>query len=215
MPRHSLNAVSIIAIISLPACLFAQPVVRVLEPTANSATATPTVSLKGVAAADSAIVNIYWTDHQGHTGPAEWTPSTAGQSAQIAFSAGVPVRPGANRITVIAVDSRNQSGSAQLSVYSEAPQGPPVSDIRSGWWHGMPVTYAVIDGQAVVEGDIILGTASQLAASAPPGPGVSPDGRAIGYVSQLWPAVVAVYQIPYTVQSGTPILASVISYVNS
>src|ERR1039458_7639099 len=49
MPRHSLNAVSIIAIVCLPACLFAQPVVRVLEPTANSATAAPTVALKGVA----------------------------------------------------------------------------------------------------------------------------------------------------------------------
>ena len=215
MPRHSLNAVSVIAIISLPACLFARPVVRVLEPTANSATAAPTVALKGVAAADSAIVNIYWTDHQGHTGPAEWTASTAGQSAPIAFSAAVPVHPGANRITVIAVDSRNQSGSAQLSVYSEAALGPAVSEIRTGWWHGMPVTYAVINGQAIVEGDIVLGTAVQLAASAPPGPGVSPDGLGIGYVSQLWPAVGGVYQIPYTIQTGTPILASVISYVNS
>jgi uncharacterized repeat protein (TIGR01451 family) len=219
MSRHSLNAVFIIAVTSLPACLSAQPVVRLLEPSTNSATSAPTVALKGVAAADSAIVNIYWTDHQGHTGPADWIPSTTGQSASIAFSASVPVRAGANRIAVIAVDSRNRSGSAQLSVYSQGPRGPSVSEVRSGWWHGMPVTYAVVDGQAIAEGDIVLGSAAELAASAPPGlppgPGFRPRGLAIGYVSQLWPAVGGVYEIPYTIQTGTPILASVISYVNS
>lgn len=145
-----------------------------------------------MADADSAIVNIYWTDRLGHTGSAEWPPSTAGRSASVAFSASVPVHTGPNRITVIAVDSRNQSGSAQLSVYSEAPRGPTVSEVQSGWWHGRPVTYAVINGQAVVEGDMTLGPAAQVAASAPPGSpsgsGPKPHGFTIGYVSQLWPA---------------------------
>jgi len=186
-----------------------------VEPSAHSATSGPTISIKGVVAAESPIANIYWTDHQGHTGPAGWTPSAAGQSAPIAFSAEVPVRPGANCITLIAVDSRNQSGSAQLSAYSEGTPGPSVSEIQSGWWHGMPVTYAVIGGQAVVEGDIILGTAAQLAASAPPGPGVSPDGLGIGYVSELWPAVGGVYQIPYTIETSATNLSAAISYVNS
>jgi uncharacterized repeat protein (TIGR01451 family) len=217
MLRHFLNHILITAAISLPACLSAQPVVRILEPSAQAATSAATVSVKGVAAADSAIINIYWTDHQGHTGPAEWTPSTAGPSASVAFSAAVPVRPGANRIAVVAVDSRNRSGSAQLSVYSQAPQGPPVSEIRSGWWHGMPVTYAVINGQAIIEGDIILGPAAQLAASAPPGPGtgVIPDGFSIGYVSELWPEVAGVYQIPYTIETAATNLSAALSYVNS
>lgn len=208
-----------VAVISLPACLSAQPVVRILEPSAQSGTSAPTVTLKGVAAADAAIVNIYWTDHQGDTGPADWTPSATGQSVPLAFSATVPVRPGANRIAVVAVDNQNRSGSAQLSVYSEAPPPPVVSEIRSGWWHGMPVTYAVIGGQAVVEGDIILGPASQLATSAPPGPGsgngVHPDGFANGYVSQLWPAVGGVYQIPYTIETAATNLSAALSYFNS
>ncbi|HXM39644.1 MAG TPA: M12 family metallopeptidase [Bryobacteraceae bacterium] len=208
----------IIAAVCLPVCLSAQPVVRLLEPSSQSAVSAPTIALKGVAAADSPIVNIYWTDHRGHTGAAEWTPATSGQSS-VAFSASVPVHPGANRITTIAVDSRNRSGSAQLSVYSEAPRGPAVAEVQSGWWHGRPVTYAVINGQAVVEGDIILGPAAQIAGSAPPGgpsgPVVKPRGFAIGYTSQLWTAVDGVYQIPYTIETGTPILDSVISYVNS
>lgn len=214
MLRHSRYAVLIIALAALPASLLAQPVVRILEPSAHSATSAATISLKGVAAADAPIVNIYWTDHQGHTGPAQWTPSAAAQSTPMAFSAAVPARPGANRIAVVAVDSRNRSGSAQLSVYSEAPQRRPVSEIRSGWWHGAPVTYAVVDGQAVVEGDIVLGSAAQLAASAPPGPAVSPDGLGFGYVSQLWPAVAGAYQIPYTIQSGATNLSAALAYVN-
>ncbi|MGA3042136.1 MAG: M12 family metallopeptidase, partial [Bryobacteraceae bacterium] len=192
---------------------------RVLAPSTNSSTSAATVALKGVAAADSAIVNIYWTDHRDHTGPVEWTPSANGVSAAIAFSANVPVRPGANRITVIAVDSRNRSGSAQLSVYSEAAHAPPVSEVRTGWWHGMPVTYGVINGKAIAEGDIILGPAAELAASTPRGgsaePGFKPRGFGIADVSQLWPAVDGVYQIPYTIETGTPVLDSVISYVNT
>ena len=105
MSRHFITHILITAAVALPSYLSAQPVVRILEPFAQSATSAPTIALKGVAAAQSAIVNIYWTDHQGHTGSAAWTASAAGQSAPIEFSAAVPVRPGANRITVIAVDS--------------------------------------------------------------------------------------------------------------
>jgi len=211
------NHILLIAALWLPACLSAQPVVRILEPSAQSGTSSATVSIKGVAAADSAIVNIYWTDHQGHTGPTKWTPSAAGSSASLAFSAEVPVRPGANRIAVVAVDSQNRSGSAQLSVFSQGSRGAAVTEIRAGWWHGTPVTYAVIDGMAIVEGDIVLGPAEQLAASAPPGPGTgaSPDGFSLGYVSQLWPEVGGVNQIPYTIETGATNLNAALSYVNS
>ena len=205
----------IIAIISLPACLAAQPVVRILEPSTQSATSAATVTINGLAASGAAIVNIYWTDHQGHTGPAAWTPSPAAESSSLAFTATVPVRPGGNRIAVIAVDSRNQSGSAQLAVFSEAARGPAVNEIRSGWWHGVPVTYSVIDAQAIVEGDIILGTAAQLAASAPPQPGAGPDGFAAGDVVELWPLVGGVYQIPYTIETSATNLNAALAYVNT
>jgi uncharacterized repeat protein (TIGR01451 family) len=196
----------------LPACLAGQPLVRVLNPSTHIVTATATVSLSGVASAGSAIVNVYWVDQQGNRGPAQWT---AGAGVLVNWTADVPVRPGSNRITVVAVDSGNQSGSVQFSVHSEAAPAPPVTAVRSGWWQGLPVTYAESNGWAVTQGDIILGTAEQLATSAPMGPGAHPDGFSIGYVAQLWPLVDGVYQIPYTIQTGTPILASVISYVNS
>ncbi len=213
MSRHSIST-AILPFVFLPACLSAQPVVRLLEPAAHSSTTSPTVSVSGVAAADSAVENIYWTDHLGHTGPVQWAAST-GTSAPVSFSATVPVRPGANRITIIAVDSRNQSGTAQLAVFSEAPPPPPVDAIRAGWWHGVPVTYAVIGGQAVIEGDIILGPAAQLPASTPPAPGVMPNGFALGYVSELWPLAGGVYQIPYTIETSATNLNAALAYVNS
>jgi hypothetical protein len=196
----------------LPACLSAQPVMRVLNPSTHIVTTAASVSLSGVASANSGIVNVYWVDQQGNRGAAQWTASAA---ALVNWTADVPVRPGSNRITVVAVDSGNLSGSVQFSVHSEAPPAPPVTAVRSGWWQGLPVTYAEINGWAVTQGDIVLGTAEQLAASAPMGPGPRPDGFSIGYVAQLWPLVGGVYQIPYTIETGTPILASVISYVNT
>jgi hypothetical protein len=106
------------------------------------------------------IVNIYWTDHLGHSGAAQWNAAQSASSGSVSFTAEVPVQPAVNRITIMAVDSRNQSGAAQLAVYSDASGGPAPSVIGTGFWNAMPVTYPIIDGQAVVDGDIVLGTAA-------------------------------------------------------
>lgn len=213
MSRSILSA-GVALLVLLPASLSAQPSIRSLEPSSRVVTTAGSVTLHGAASGDSAIQNIYWLNEQGHRGPAQWVVSS-GQGGAVTWSADVPVHRGANRITVIAVDSRNRAVSTQFSVHRDAPPGPRVTEIRSGWWMGFPVTYAVIDGWPIVEGDIILGTAAQLAASAPVEPGVQPYGLTNGYVSQLWPLSNGVYQIPYTIQSGAPNLSAAIAYVNN
>lgn len=212
---HSASTLLTIAALSLPTGLFAQPVVRVLDPATHSVTSASTISVKGVTSDSSPVVNIYWIDHQGHSGSAQWTAPSAGATAPVGFTADVPVRPGANRIAIVAVDTQNQSAAAQLTIYSEAAGGPTVSAVGAGWWHGVPVTYSVIDGQAVVDGDMVLGPAAQLAASAPPGPGVVPEGFAAGYTIELWPAVGGVYQIPYTIETPATNLSAALAYFNS
>jgi len=207
------NRLVAIAVLCLPLSLGAQPVIRILEPSARIVTTAATVSLTGVASTDSAIVNIYWTDHQGHQGPAQWTAGAP--TALVNWTAEVPVRPGPNHIAVIAVDQSNRATNAQFSVYRDVPPGPQVSGVRTGWWQGMPVTYAVVDGWAIIEGDIILGTADALAASTRTTPGASPDGFTDGYVSQLWPQSGGVYQIPYTIESAATNLSAALTYVNS
>ncbi len=216
MSRRFLHTSFIIAILALPACLSAQPVIRIVEPSTHSATSEATISIQGVATATSSLVNIYWIDHQGHSGPAQWTAPAAGSAAPVSFTASVPVRPGANRVALIAVDESNQSATAQLTVYNEAAGGPTVTAIGSGYWHGMPVTYSVINGQAVVDGDEVIGSAEQLAQSTPPGPrAVTSEGFAAGDVIELWPEVGGVYQIPYTIEASATNLNAALSYFNS
>jgi Astacin (Peptidase family M12A)/Domain of unknown function DUF11 len=190
----------------IPGALPAQPVLAFGHST-RMVTTAGSAPLEGSLGGNAAIANVYWVNHKGARGVAQWTSA--------AWKAQVPVSPGANKVTVVAVDSRNRAASLQFSIYRDVPPGPQVSTIASGWWHGMPATYAVINGWAIVEGDIILGTAAELAASAPAGPGAHPDGFADGYVSQLWPLVSGVHQIPYTIESGSSNLTTAISYVNS
>ena len=77
-------------------------------------------------------------------------------------------------------------------------------DIRTGVYGGQRVTYQVINGLAVVEGDIILGTPEEL--EPPSGPQVikEPDARQYAVATSdpetLWPEGV----VPYTIDGGLP-----------
>ena len=185
--------------------VYAQPVIRSSEQSTRIVTTAATVTLRGTLGGDT--VNVYWIDSRGNRGPAQFSGTQ--------WTAEAPVNPGPNHLTVVAVDSGNRSASVQFSIYRDVPHGPQVSEIASGWWNNSPVTYAVVNGWAMVEGDIILGTAEQLAASRAPGPGPHPDGFSDGYTALLWPLVSGVYQIPYTIESGSANVTTAISNVNA
>ena len=51
---------------------------------------------------------------------------------------------------------------ATAAIGAGQAQTPPPLDIRTGVYRGQPVTYEVIDGLAIVQGDIILGTPEEL-----------------------------------------------------
>ncbi len=83
---------------------------------------------------------------------------------------------------------------------ASAQQFDPVSrDIRTGVYRGQVVTYEVIDGLAVWDGDIILGTPEELSpASGPMLAGARDSQTKLSSVSdkqELWPRGV----IPYTI----------------
>ena len=48
---------------------------------------------------------------------------------------------------------------------SARPQTPPPAELRSSFFHGKAVTYQVIDGMAIYQGDITLGRAAELEAA--------------------------------------------------
>jgi hypothetical protein len=71
------------------------------------------------------------------------------------------------------------------------------SDVRTGLYRGRPVTYLVINGKNIFEGDIVLEQVEQ-----------SPNGNenyslGLAYTNFLWPKVGSVYQVPYTINPAS------------
>ena len=86
---------------------------------------------------------------------------------------------------------------APLHAVAAAQNGPA---IHTGFWHGHPVTYAVVKGRAIFQGDIVLGKVDAMPAAG----GVVSDAAGVAYPSYLWPKVNGVATVYYTIdaQSG-------------
>ena len=184
-------------------------------------TTAATAQLQGTAAGGNGIVSVLWVDNLGTRGKADiqTTPGTPG--ASVNWTATVPLRAGGNQITVIAVDRNNKSATAQILVHNTgiAPAAPAAPVVRSAVWRGKSVTYEVIDGIAVAEGDMILGTAADLentqgvhAASSKGN--IQRAGFAVDYTALLWPNVGGVVKVPYIITTG-PAAAPAITAFNA
>ena len=88
-----------------------------------------------------------------------------------------------------------------MDIASAQQIGSASPDIRTGIYRGRSVTYEIIDGLAVWDGDIILGTPEELEPSgafAAPGKALDIPGKALLAVSnkkRLWPGGI----IPYVI----------------
>ena len=72
------------------------------------------------------------------------------------------------------------------------------SEVHTGLWHGRIVNYTVEDGQAIFEGDIILGHVDPL-----PAAGVHSNSVGVAYSGYLWPKVDGVATVYYQINSGS------------
>jgi len=104
-------------------------------------------------------------------------------------------------------------GSGASFAQDQPPQGRPApgqitqpiptsSETRMGMWRGRPVTYQVINGRNIYEGDIILENVQPMP-SAGSGGGVHPDSVGLVNSNYLWPKVNGVAQIPYVIDPGS------------
>lgn len=87
--------------------------------------------------------------------------------------------------------------------------------IRTGIFRGRPVTYAIIDGKPVFEGDIVLDHVEPL-----PNKNTKstnrPTGEAAGIAYQyFWPKAGGVAQIPYIITVGSSNLTAALSQFNA
>lgn len=89
------------------------------------------------------------------------------------------------------------------------PQLLVPQEVHTGWWRGQIVTYGVVDGRPVMEGDILLDHVQPLPAN-----GAGPDALSISFTRYLWPKVGAVYQIPYIITNGNANVPVAIAQAN-
>src|SRR5271156_6541522 len=83
-------------------------------------------------------------------------------------------------------------------VHAHAPE--KTGETKNGIWRGRLVTYQVINGRDIYQGDIILDNVQPVTAAGPGG--AKPDSIGIAYSQYMWPKVSGVAHIPYTIDPG-------------
>jgi Astacin (Peptidase family M12A) len=96
------------------------------------------------------------------------------------------------------------------------PAGQPGrTEMRTGVYRGNPVTYAMIHGRRIFEGDIILDHVQNLAPN-PPVSGQGIETLGIAYPQYFWPKNVSgVAEIPYIVSAGATNLSAALTQFNA
>ncbi len=78
---------------------------------------------------------------------------------------------------------------------------------RTGFYGGRSVKFMERNGWAIVDGDIIIGRASDMTDSQ--------NAIGIAQTDHMWPKVGGVFQVPYVITSGNANVPTAISYANS
>jgi uncharacterized protein (TIGR03437 family) len=88
-----------------------------------------------------------------------------------------------------------------LAAVLAGPASPAEPDVRSSLYRGRPVTYQVIGGLAIYQGDIILGSVEELeAARAAGGKPGSRQAMVVDSPAELWPGGA----VPYAIDPALP-----------
>lgn len=83
--------------------------------------------------------------------------------------------------------------------------------IQSGIYHGLPVTYQVVNGRAIYQGDVVL---EKVLPAMDPNQ-VHRNGFGTAYPSYLWPKVGTEYQIPYIITTSGDNLSAALTAFNN
>ena len=183
------------------------PSIRLTRPSiASLETVETSLTLSGSARTSGRLVRVYCVDHfaQRHEG----SLGDTGQHGTSSWTVpDIGLHSGVNLLTVTVVDADNRSASVHLAVNQKpAADATPAAarTVASGILHNRSIVYQIWNGQAVVEGDMIVHPATR---------GIQPE-FAINYTSQLWPIMSGVHQVPYTVSGTAPNLTTALANFN-
>lgn len=98
-------------------------------------------------------------------------------------------------------------------VGAAASGGTPELILRKGSWHGRSVTYELVNGQAVYQGDILLG-AVDPAPTPTSGAALRFPSAVVAYSSFLWPKVAGVAIVFYVIDSQSSDLSNINAAIN-
>ncbi len=105
-------------------------------------------------------------------------------------------------------------GALVLVVWATVPAwARSPAPVLQGVFRGRPVTYAIVNGRAIFEGDIILDHVTRLPQRQQ---GVRPEAVGVAYAQYLWPAgTQGVAEIPYIITSPAQQLNAALSAFNA
>src|SRR5260370_4247984 len=96
-----------------------------------------------------------------------------------------------------------------LATLSLAQSAPPISSGR-GIYRGQRVTFQIVKGKMIFEGDIALEHVDQKL----PEKNLQP-GATLDYLQYRWPQVGSVYQIPYSIDPSSGDVANINAAVST
>lgn len=100
---------------------------------------------------------------------------------------------------------------ACVTLYAASPCLARAADQPTGLFRGFPVTYELVHGKKIFQGDIVLDHVAPL----PGGSGIAPPSVGVAYGQYLWPQGSNGYaEIPYTVTSAATNLAAALTAFN-
>ena len=173
------------------------------SPAKTILTKEPTLRLHGRATGIAGIERVTWESDRGTGGVAEIRNTRASLAIHWETEP-ISLREGANRIQIRAVDTSNQAVTRFVAVwYTPEKTAPAIqAPLKQGRFRGKAVTYEVRGGQAIYQGDILLGSSDEIEGDGMPATPaatgrLSPRAATIAYGSNLWPASAGIAYVPY------------------
>jgi hypothetical protein len=180
-----------------------------------------TIRLRGTLTGGSAGA-IIWESNRGF-GDLVTSQTTGIQSnSREWIIPSIPLKRGINQIRIKAQGSEGSFAETIVNVVFE-PQTdgtPEPIQVRSTLYRGRPVTYQLINGRAIYQGDIVLNLLDGTRNEEKFGGGMHPDAATIAptpgmTASGLWPIVNGVGRVPYTISARDQAVQSALANINA
>jgi hypothetical protein len=171
-------------------------------------TSDPSIQLKGTLAWTGGDMRVLWNNQRGFSDLATVKLADDKRTVEWSTTAPIPLRPGINQVQIRALGQPGAGAFVNVYYSVQSPAPPP----RQGatMFRGQQITYEEIDGRAVYQSDMILGSLEDVKAGRIAGRhGARPRSDTIAGTSGLWPIVNNVVRVPYTISATSGDLTNI------